>query len=40
MTEKAASRTAVVRFGAAVGDYYTDGWDDLYITCLMGLLPL
>jgi hypothetical protein len=23
-------------FGAAVGDYDNDGWDDLYITCLTG----
>jgi len=35
-TEKAGLAHRGWCFGAAVGDYDNDGWDDLYITCLTG----
>jgi len=34
VTEKAGLAQRGWCFGAAVGDYDNDGWDDLYITCL------
>jgi len=36
VTEKAGLAHRGWCFGAAVGDYNNDGWDDLYITCLNG----
>ncbi len=36
VTEKAGLAHRGWCFGAAVGDYDNDGWDDLYITCLTG----
>jgi enediyne biosynthesis protein E4 len=36
VTEKAGLAHRGWCFGAAVGDYDNDGWDDLYITCLGG----
>ena len=36
VTEKAGLAHRGWCFGAAVGDYDNDGWDDLYITCLNG----
>jgi hypothetical protein len=36
ITEKAGLAHHGWCFGAAVGDYDNDGWDDLYITCLTG----
>lgn len=36
VTERAGLAHRGWCFGAAVGDYDNDGWDDLYITCLSG----
>jgi enediyne biosynthesis protein E4 len=36
VTEKAGLAHRGWCFGATVGDYDNDGWDDLYITCLTG----
>ncbi len=36
VTEKAGLAHRGWCFGAAIGDYDNDGWDDLYITCLTG----
>jgi hypothetical protein len=36
VTEKAGLAHRGWCFGAAVGDYDNDGWDDLFITCLTG----
>ncbi len=36
VTEKSGLAPRGWCFGAAVGDYDNDGWDDLYITCLTG----
>ena len=36
VTEKSGLGRPGWCFGAAVGDYDNDGWDDLYITCLAG----
>jgi hypothetical protein len=36
VTEKAGLAHRGWCFGAAVGDYDNDGWDDLFITCLAG----
>ncbi len=36
VTEKSGLAHRGWCFGAAVGDYDNDGWDDLYITCLTG----
>jgi hypothetical protein len=36
VTEKAGLATPCFAMGGAVGDYYNDGWPDLYLTCLGG----
>ena len=36
VTDKAGLATPCYAMGGAVGDYYNDGWPDLYLTCIGG----
>ncbi len=36
VTEEAGLDVTLHAFGVAVGDYDNDGWDDLYVSCILG----